>query len=98
LREGISARRKAWFRRWQAGGAEGRIHHAVPDGRPRAGGARSESLIASQPVRTGGQRGSRGDDTGKQIAGRKRHLLAGPGGRLLAAQVQAGGVRDCDGA
>jgi putative transposase len=45
-----------------------------------------------------GKRGARGYDKGKNINGRKRHILVDTGGLLIAAVVHAAGVQDRDGA
>ena len=53
-----------------------------------------------QPVgaHCGSNGGSRGYDAGKQIEGRKRHILADTDGRLLAVQILPASMQDRDGA
>ena len=42
--------------------------------------------------------GVRGDDAGKKIVGRKRHLLVDTDGLILKVRVHAANVQDRDGA
>ena len=54
--------------------------------------------LDSQSVKTTAIPGVRGYDTGKQVKGRKRHLLVDTLGLLLAVVVTAAAVQDRDGA
>jgi putative transposase len=54
--------------------------------------------LDSQSVKTTSVPGVRGYDKGKQVMGRKRHLLVDTLGLLLAVMVTAASVQDRDGA
>jgi len=56
----------------------------------------SAGILDTQSVRTGPQRGPRGDDAGKKVKGRKRVLLVDTEGLIHAIQVLPASVQDRD--
>lgn len=90
-----------YFWRWRTTGVWQRIHETLraqvrqQEGRhkhPTAG------CLDSQSVKTTQVPGERGYDAGKQVNGRKRHILVDTLGLLLAVVVTSASVQDRDGA
>ncbi|MGH2515980.1 MAG: IS5 family transposase [Ktedonobacterales bacterium] len=90
-----------YFRLWRNDGTWERLHTALREqvrvqaGRPATPSA---AILDSQSVKTGPKRGLRGYDAGKQVKGRKRHLLVDTEGLVLQAVVHGADVQDRDGA
>ena len=55
-------------------------------------------MIDSQSVKTTESGGVCGDDAGKKIAGRKRHVITDTLGRMLFIIVHSAAIQDRDGA
>lgn len=89
-----------YFRKWRLDGTWQHIHTLLRerlrvrlgrDPQPSAG------IIDSQSVKTTGVGGQRGYDSGKQVKGRKRHLLVDTEGLVLTVSVHPANIMDRDG-
>ncbi len=84
-----------YFRQWRDDGTWQRIHDTLRAAvRRRAGRHKhpTAGCLDSQSVKTTQVRGDRGYDKGKNVNGRKRHLLVDTMGLLLAVVVTAASV------
>jgi putative transposase len=86
-----------YFRQWRLSGLWQTINGALRERAREAMGRRPQptaSIIDSQSVTTTEMGGPRGDDGGKKINGRKRHLVVDTQGLLLKAKVLPADLHD----
>jgi len=86
---------------WRRDGTWERLHTTLRERvRVRAGRAPTPSaaIVDSQSVKTTNRGGVRGYDAGKQVNGRKRHLVVDTLGLVLAVVVHSAALQDRDGA
>jgi transposase len=89
------------FRRWSRQGKFEQMHdrlRAMWREREGRSAEPSVAIIDAQSTRGSPQGGESGYDAGKQIKGRKRHLVVDTLGLLLAVSVTAASLQDRDGA
>jgi putative transposase len=90
-----------YFRQWKRNGTWFHVNEVLRTQLRRVEGREpspSAAILDSQTTKTTEQGGVRGYDAGKQINGRKRHILVDTLGLLLVVVVHAANIQDREGA
>jgi putative transposase len=90
-----------YFRRWRKDQTWERLHDRLRVEVREAEGREAEpsaAILDAQSVKTADHCGARGFDAGKQVNGRKRHILVDTIGLLLVVVVHAANLQDREGA
>jgi putative transposase len=90
-----------YFRKWRDDGSWQRIHDTLRAEVRRQAGRHKHATagcLDSQSVKTSAGPGIRGYDSGKNVKGRKRHILVDTMGLLIAVVVTAASLSDAQGA
>ena len=90
-----------YYRQWSLEGTIEKIHDVLRrQVRVKAGKQETPTagIIDSQSVENDSKRGHRGDDAGKKVKGRKRHILVDTLGLIWGLVVHEGNIQDRDGA
>ena len=90
-----------YFRAWKKSSLWETLHRLLRQAVRRAEGRKAQpsaGIVDSQSVKSSECSAERGDDAGKKITGRKRHLLVDTIGLVLLVMVLPANIQDRDGA
>ena len=90
-----------YYRQWRLDGTWQKVHEDLRSKVRQQEGHEetpSAAIVDSQSVKTTETRGERGYDAGKNVSGRKRHIIVDTLGLLLVVMVHSAGIQDRDGA